>query len=595
MNRVRCLLILILIFSIHSVVIAHMEVKFLEEFGGKGERAGQFSQELFVAFDRHGGIYITDTDNVRIQKFNGAEQLQFEIRPIAEQFRLIKPTHTAVGPDGTIYVIDWILVPIQGSCAPRIFNYGPCVHRFDSEGEFVASYPLQDLSQRMNPIESASPGLDAEGNYALIIPQGDTMRSFLLTVDAGGNIYVLDDGVIYKLNSDGVPIVNFSVSQPKAGQIVRAVDMVTDSHGHLYLVDGDAHRVLKYDSEGKFLTAFGQYGSRPGQFISPFLIRVLDDGTILVADRAKFRADYVSDLPQRQFDPFQFSALPYRIFRTRLRRVQRFSSAGEYDDKILIRFSRENETYSHLRLKAIDYSGNLYFIDKETLKFKKFSPTSGLIASAFQTEAQLRYTMEFHDAEIDNRDDLDADFFTGADFDERVVLNEANAKVTFVCVVNEDFRCSISNSFACLWISDKRFYRARDFEDFRGSFNQDDESNQVFWDNRIQLGLSVTRDHNPYRYRQAQGFVYVNVTRNDFMNNALTSNNSRFFDFQARISDWGGGINYGFSRALQIQFEVGRLVGYNGYSYVDETDNLYATGFQENGFTLALLTVDGIF
>ena len=97
----------------------------------------------------------------------------------AEQFTFINPTDIAVGKDGTIYVMDWILIPIEGSDDPKIFNYGPCVHRFDAEGKFVASYPIQSLTQRIAPLESAVPGLDADGNYALIIPQGDVERSFL--------------------------------------------------------------------------------------------------------------------------------------------------------------------------------------------------------------------------------------------------------------------------------------------------------------------------------------------------------------------------------------------------------------------------------
>ena len=83
-------------------------------------------------------------------------------------------------------------------------------------------------------------------------------------------------------------------------------------------------------------------------------------------------------------------------------------------------------------------------------------------------------------------------------------------------------------------MSDRSFYRAREFEDFRGSFNQDDESKQTFWDDRVQLDLIVTRDHRPYHYREAKGFVYLNVIRNDYINAALSVSNNRLFDFRAR-------------------------------------------------------------
>ena len=595
MTQFRHVLVGVLILALPAAAHAHREVKFIQEFGGKGEQAGQFAEKVYIAFDREGGIYITDTDNFRIQKLKPNGQLQFEIQTSGEQFTLINPTDIAIGKDGTIYVMDWILIPIEGADDPKIFNYGPCVHRFDAEGKFVASYPIQDFTRRMKSLESAVPGLDADGNYALIIPQGDTGRTFLLTVDRNGNIYVLDTGVIHKLNASGHTITTYPVSQPKIGQVIKAVDMTVDGDGNLLIVDKAAHRVLKYDSDGKYLTAFGQYGDRAGQFISPFLIFARDDGAILVADSAKYKLDYKSELPRRQHDPFQFGRLPYRVFRTRIRRVQRFTPDGEYKEKTLIRFGRENEGHTHLRLNAIDYSGNFYFFDTETLRFRKFAQTGGLISSVFQAEAKLAYTFEIHDAEIDNQDDLDADLYSGADFDERLVLNEANTRLTLAYLVNEDLRCSISNTLSYLRMSDRSFYRAREFEDFRGSFNQDDESKQTFWDDRVQLDLIVTRDHRPYHYREAKGFVYLNVIRNDYINAALSVSNNRLFDFRARISDWGGGIYYDLSRAFRLQFEVSHFFGYNTYTYIDETSILYATGFVESDSTLAFLTVDGRF
>ncbi|MCH8295575.1 NHL repeat-containing protein [Candidatus Poribacteria bacterium] len=613
MTKFRTFLIGIFILFFHFNASAHREVKFVQEFGGKGEQHGQIAETMFMTFDREGGIYITDTDNFRIQKLDPNGLFQFEIKGTASgQFRFINPTDIAVGIDGTIYVMDWVIVPIEGTSDPKIFNYGPCVHRFDSEGKFVASYPIQDFSRRIKLLEAAAPGIDAEGNYALIIPQGDTERSFLLTVDEQGNIYVFDDGKIYKLDENGQPVTTYAVSQPKAGQVIQAGDMTVDRQGNLFIVDKKAHRVLKYSAEGKFTQSFGEYGDKAGQFISPFLIIALDDGTLLIADKAKYKKDYVSGLPRRRYDPlqserflgvvddnltqaFQLGVLPYRVFRTRFRRVQRFYASGEYAEKILIRFERENEQHLHLNLKAIDYSGNLYFINSETLKFKKFALTSALTSSAFQTEFKLRYTFDIEDVEIDNQDDLDADFFNKADFDERLIQNAVDAKVTFSYDVNENLRGSMSNTLSYARLTDKSFYRARDFEDFRGVFNQDDESIQTFWEDRVQLGVNLIRNHNPYRYQEAGAFVYFVVTRNDFINKALDSRNFRVFDFRARISDWGAGLRYDLGRAFRLQFQVVHFFGYNIFTYIDETNILYATGFQEADFTSAILRIDGVF
>ena len=575
---------------------AHKETEFIQEFGNKGEGEGEFAKKTALAFDREGGIYIADTENLRIQKLDPNGRFLFEIRGTdPDKFLFSNPMDIAVGVDGTIYVVDWITVEIDDTESPRLFNYAPCVHRFDSEGNFVASYPLQDLSKRIGTLEAAAPALDAEGNYALIIPQGDTQRSLLLTVNNEGHIYVFDNGYIYKLDTDGNPVGTFITSQPSAGQLGKAADMTVDREGNLYIADKEAHRVLKYDREGKFLLSFGEYGDRAGEFISPFHLIALDDGTVLVADQAKYKKDYVSDLPRQRYHPFQFGHVPYRIFRTRLRRVQRFYADGEYAEKILIRFQRENEEQARLSLKAIDYKGNLYFVDSETLKFRVFGPTSPLISSAFQTEAKLRYIYDSEDIEIDNQDDLDPDLGTKADFDERIRWNQIGAEVSLTYDVNEDLRFAISNNFTYLRLIDTSFFRTPDFEDFRGAFNQDDETTETSWEDRIQIDFTLIQDHNPYRYREAGAFAYLDVVRDDFVNDALDPNNDRLFDVKLKISSWGAGIRYDLGRAFQLQFMVSHSNGFVDYTYIDETSVLYATGFMQSIGTVALLSIDGVF
>ena len=587
---------LILSFLISPLADAHKEVKFIREFGGKGEGEAEFAKKTAFAFDRDGGIYIADTENLRVQKLASDGSFLFEIKGTdPDKFLFSNPMDIAVGMDGTIYVVDWITMQVEGTDSPRIFNYAPCVHRFDSDGNFIASHPLQDLTKRIGTLEAAVPALDAEGNYALIIPQGDTQRSLLLTVDGEGYIYVFDNGYIYKLDRTGSLVATFATAQPSAGQLSKPADMTVGREGNFYIVDAEAHRVLKYDRDGQFLLSFGEYGDRAGQFISPFHLIALDDGTVLVADQAKYKKDYASDLPRQRYHPFQFGHVPYRIFRTRLRRVQRFYADGEYAEKILIRLRREKEDHAYLSLKAIDYTGHLYFVDSETLKFRVFGPTAPLISSAFQTETKLRYIYDFEDIEIDNQDDLDSNLGTKADFDERIRWNQIGAEISLTYDINEDLRFSISNDLTYLRLTDTSFFRTPDFEDFRGSFNQDDETTETSWEDRIQIDFTLIQNHNPYRYREAGAFAYLNVTRDDFINEALHPQNDRRLDFNVRISSWGAGMRYDLGRAFQLQFMVAHSYGYNEYTYIDETSVLYATGFLQIVGTVALLSIDGVF
>ena len=597
-------LMLSLLFLVPIYVNAAQEFKFISEFGGKGEGQAQFATTLFMAFGPDGAIYVTDTDNFRIQKFDETGNFVFDIQMEEEsEFRFINPTDIAVGTDNAIYVMDWMFIEVsdkdpQATSEPKIFNYGPCIHKFGAQGAFVGTYPIQNFSKRIAPLEAASPGLDADGNYTLVIPQGNTKRNLLLTVDLHGNLYVCDTGpkkLIFKLDMNGKPIARYPLAQPGAGHLIYPVDMAIDRTGDLYIVDEKGHRVLKYSAEGKFLHAFGEYGDAGGQFIEPFQIAALKDGTLLIADTAKYLKDFVSTLPTRLDDPTRRYTDDTRLFRYRLRRIQRFTADGVYTQKLLIPFQREAETDVALQLKGIDNTGNLYYLNPAELRFRKYTPTRSLISPMFQTELKLRYTRDLHDVEIDNQDDLDADLYTKSDFDEQIIQDAANANLIFSYDISEAYRLALSNQLTFIRATDTSYYRSRDFEDFRGRFNQDDRTTETTWDDRVQLDFTWIRDHSLYNYREARAFVYFSIVRVDFINDALDRFNSRFFDFNANLSDWGAGIYYDLSRTFRLNFEITHFFGENRYTYIDETNVLYATGFQEADLIRAVLFINGVF
>ena len=284
-----------------------------------------------------------------------------------------------------------------------------------------------------------------------------------------------------------------------------------------------------------------------------------------------------------------------RSFRYRIRRIQRFTSSGELTQKLLVPFQRENQTDVGLILKGIDPLGNLYYLNPNTMKFRKYASTKALFSSMFQTELKLRYTRDMHDIEIDNQDDLDADLYAKSDFDEQIIQDSAKVNITFSYDLNENYRIAISNRLTYIRMTDTSYYRARDFEDFRGSFNQDDRTTESTWDNRVQIDFTWTRDHSIYNYREARAYAFFSTINVDFINDALDTSNYRFFDFHANLSDWGGGIYYDLNRRFRLNFEITHFVGENRYTYIDETNDLYATGFQEADTIRAVLFINGFF
>jgi len=64
----------------------------------------------------------------------------------------------------------------------------------------------------------------------------------------------------------------------------ESVAFNTDEEGNFYVTDSDAHRILKYDPEGKYLLSFGREGQGPGEFQSLSVTRFDKDNNLYITD-----------------------------------------------------------------------------------------------------------------------------------------------------------------------------------------------------------------------------------------------------------------------------------------------------------------------
>jgi DNA-binding beta-propeller fold protein YncE len=88
-----------------------------------GDEPGQFDEPQGVTLDGEGNLYVADTGNQRIQKFNAAGEFLLEFGEEGDgagQFRY--PRLVRAGPQGDVFVAD--------STAGRLL-------RFDGEGRFA--------------------------------------------------------------------------------------------------------------------------------------------------------------------------------------------------------------------------------------------------------------------------------------------------------------------------------------------------------------------------------------------------------------------------------------------------------------------------
>ncbi len=103
------------------------------------------------------------------------------------------------------------------------------------------------------------------------------------------------------LNADAKPIIKtkpvkhlFDITSANGSALSLPTD-VSVVKNKIYIVDGDNHRVLIFNNEGKLLLSFGSKGHKEGQFFYPVGLFVTKLGVIYVADTKNYRIQKFSN------------------------------------------------------------------------------------------------------------------------------------------------------------------------------------------------------------------------------------------------------------------------------------------------------------
>jgi DNA-binding beta-propeller fold protein YncE len=264
-------------------------------FGGLG---GEMDDPEGVATDSSGNVYVADTSNRRIQKFDsnglwerawgkdvisGNFEEGFEVCTTAASCKvgeigglggeMRSPAGVATDASGNVYVAD-------------TFNHR--IQKFDSDGEFVLAWgkdvhigggtDFEPCDNRFLCKEGTEGGLGGEMDR----PRG-------VATDASGDVYVADQGNhrIQKFDPEaadfeglwkrgwGKDVISgnaeegFEVCETRAdckagetgglgGEMSSPFGVGTDDSGDVYVADQGNHRIQKFDSNGEFDRAWGK-------------------------------------------------------------------------------------------------------------------------------------------------------------------------------------------------------------------------------------------------------------------------------------------------------------------------------------------------
>ncbi|MGD0807605.1 MAG: flippase activity-associated protein Agl23 [Anaerolineales bacterium] len=271
-----------------------------------GTDPGSLQRPRGIAAAPDGSIYVVDTNNHRIQHFDPVGNLinfwgGFSGTDSSQAATGLfnEPWGVAVGPDGSVYVADTWNFRIQkfdakgnflktwgssSSADPNYALYGPRAVAVDSQGRvFVADTG----NKRIVIYDAEGKFLDKIGEAGFDSGQFDEPVGVAIGPD--GRLYVADTWnqrvqVFQETNGTW----QYQKEWPIAGWEGQSTDMkpylAVSSDGRVWVTDPGNARVLVFDAEGKFLFTFGAFGKDSSSFAMPSGIAVDSKGNLFITD-----------------------------------------------------------------------------------------------------------------------------------------------------------------------------------------------------------------------------------------------------------------------------------------------------------------------
>lgn len=590
-TRLLCLLYLCFVAvlcvseSSHAVRMA----RFDKEFGGKGSGEGAFGKVINLAFDPHGNIYVSDKENKMIQKLDPEGNFLMQVPRAGSDTPLFNaPVDIAVDNQGNIYVADWTSRYIEGTENPRLYIYGPCVHKLSITGTVLQTYFIDEVSAKPGTVVPGTFIVDETGKYGWALRPKEYDRELLAAADSRGDLYILDvkNNVIHKYNSYGKKLLSFGRYGSGTGELDAASDMIVDGEDNILVADKGNHRIVKFDMTGTHLLDFGGKGQGTGQFIEPVSAIVTSDNEILVKDSSKFeriglehpfrgsRERPGEEYYIQSFEDSDMRGLEERIRRleealeegedkekakekllakharyyTVIERVQRFKSTGEYVGKAIYRIDKNDRELHDLAFLSLDPQGRIYLRDEDRLVIRRYT-IEGFAPRLSEVEAT--YT-----ARTENSDESFLEDY--GDIDEKTDLEDKRMGLAIkqALLVNYDVTEKWNIS-----LHDTHVYGRRDntYETPPKPEDNYDYADRG-WDNTLGFNLKFIADPDPYRYREMNFYSQLLAGFTDYYSEAIFTNVNR--QRSDREGDAGGivlGADIDIHPSMNVSVEYLRL------------------------------------
>lgn len=279
----------------------------IKTWGAQGSGEGQFTNPRSVAVDSAGYVYVADSGNHRIQKFDpeGNYLLSWGGQGNASgQFQ--EPWDLAVDEQGRVYVADTWNHRVQvfdsngvflnqwgahgqvqglGPDTAKLF-WGPRGVAIDSQGRVLVT---DTGNKRVQVFSGDGEFVTMFGGFGL--ERGQMNEPVGLAVGPDGRLYVADtwNRRVQVFDSGFAFESEWEIDGWWGESVVNKPYLAVDGTGRVYVTDPEGYRVLVFGSDGQPAAVFGQIGLDANSFNLPTGIAVDTEGYVYVTDADNHR------------------------------------------------------------------------------------------------------------------------------------------------------------------------------------------------------------------------------------------------------------------------------------------------------------------
>jgi RHS repeat-associated protein len=276
-------------------------VTYSSSFGSYGTGNGQLREpEGGLATDASGNVWVSDTENSRLEEFNSKGEFVRAVGSSGEGNGQFKTTYgVTVDSKGNVWATD------EGNDR---------VEEFTGEGVFVKTFGW-GVSNGENKFQictsSCRAGLQGSGSGEFYVPEG-------VAVDSKGNIFVADRGNkrVQEFNSENAFVRNISKPEEKEGPFYVGLD----SSGNLWVAYSWDNKIGEFTNEGTLIRTWGTAGSEEGKLNIPYGVAVGPEGHVWVSEYGNNRVqvftpagEYLYKFGSTGNGPGQFNWSPHGL------------------------------------------------------------------------------------------------------------------------------------------------------------------------------------------------------------------------------------------------------------------------------------------